>query len=372
MKKVFLVCSGLGNVQRGYESFTQECFEALQQETSLELFLFKGAGKSQIRVFTLPNMPRDSWLAEKFSKLFKQDNYFIEQFTFFLSLIPHIYQKRPDVIFFSDFNLGTILWHFRQLTGLSYKLLFSNGAPNGPPFSRADHVQHLTPIHYQAALDSGEPESKHSLVPYGIKMGKDYNNLTQSEREALRSKLNLPTHRPLILSVAAINKTHKRMDYLIQEVARLPEPRPYLMLLGQIDQESPEIIQLGDRLLGSDNFQAKTVKYNEISNYYRSADLFVLASLNEGLPRVLLEAMGYGLPCLVHDYAVTRFVLKDWGYFANFATCGSLNTLIKETLAQNNDLKSQRHKFIYEYFSWNCLRSNYVDMIHLCAKGNPC
>ncbi|HEY9300372.1 MAG TPA: glycosyltransferase family 4 protein, partial [Phormidium sp.] len=288
---------------------------------------------------------------------------------FFLSLIPYIHIERPDVLFFSDFVLGTMLWHWRRLNKLSYKLLFSNGAPNGPPFSRMDHVQHLTPTHYQMALDAGEPATKHSLIPYGIQINQEYTSLTQLERGVLRRKLNLPVDRPLILSVGAINKSHKRMDFLIQELARLPEPRPYLLLLGQIDAESQEIIQFGNQLLGTNYFQAKTVTFAEISNYYRIADLFVLASLNEGFGRVFLEAMMYGLPCLAHDYQITRFVLKDHGFFANFAIPGGLAVLIQQVLAQSQkDAKYYRHQSVYERFSWEKLRPAYIEMLHLCAS----
>ena len=83
MKTVFLIYSVLGKVQRGYESFTQEYFEALQKELSLEVMLFKGGGISQDKEFTLSNIPRGSWLAEKLSQILKKDPYFIEQFTFF-------------------------------------------------------------------------------------------------------------------------------------------------------------------------------------------------------------------------------------------------------------------------------------------------
>jgi 1,2-diacylglycerol 3-alpha-glucosyltransferase len=372
---VFIVCSGLGNIQRGYESFTQECFEALSESLKLDITLFKGGGESteqQIRLWNFPrNYPFTKQLITVFGKHPKFSNpYFLEQASFCLSLIPHILHQRPDVIFFSDFELGTMLWNWRRISKLSYKLLFSNGAPNGPPFSRMDCVQQLTPTYYQSAIDAGESTERHTLVPYGIKVKAEYSPLTQSQQEVLRSQLNLPLNRPIILSVAAIKKTHKRMDYLIREVARLPEPRPYLILLGQIDEESSEVIQLGCRLLGSDNFQVKTVTYDEINSYYRVADLFALASLNEGFGRVLLEAMSNGLPCLVHDYEVTRFVLKDQGYFADLTTIGSLSALIKEVLIQNsNDIKYQRHNFIYEHYSWDRLRPAYLEMIQLCAEG---
>jgi glycosyltransferase involved in cell wall biosynthesis len=41
-----------------------------------------------------------------------------------------------------------------------------------------------------------------------------------------------------------------------------------------------------------------TVPQRELGELYRSADVFVLASLSEGLPKALLEAMASGVPCV--------------------------------------------------------------------------
>lgn len=372
MIRIFLICSGLGNVMRGYESFTQECYTALFGHPMLDIMLFQGGNTNLPNSITLKNLPRDYPLTQYFASFYTNKTalsnaYFLEQATFCLSLIPHLLLKRPNIVYFSDFILGTMLWHWRRISNLPYKLLFSNGAPNGPPFSRMDHVQHLTPIHYHIALDAGESKSKHSLVPYGINISPKNTLCHPDEQVTLRRALNLPTDRPIVLSVAAINKTHKRIDYLIREVASLPEPRPYLLLLGQIEQESSEIVQLGYQLLGTNNFQTKTVSSKDISNYYRIADLFTLTSLNEGFGRVLIEAMQYGLPCLVHDYAITRFVLKDYGFFADLTVRGALATLIKQVLVQDiKDTKHLRHQFVYERFSWDNLIPSYVKMFQKC------
>lgn len=379
--KVFIICSGLGHVLRGYESFTRECFNILKKEPLIDITLFKGGGNSTDKEIVLWNLPQRSWfgtwlgqITQTLGRLVKGHSsynaYYIEQLTFTISLLPYIYQHKPDVIYFSDQSLGDFLGIWQHLTKQPYKLLFCDGAPMSPAAPRCDHIQRLTPVHFQTALEHGVPIEKQTLLPLGANISPTLEMPTPSERDELRRKLDLPEARPLVLSVAAINSSHKRMDYLIREMTSLPEPRPYLLLLGQQDSESPPIIQLGKKLLGDHNFQVRTVSSSDVKSYYLAADYFVLASLSEGLPRALIEAMSYGLPCLVHDYPVTQFALKDQGYYADFSKTGSLTNLINRLLSQELDpsLSHLRHRSVYERFSWDKLRSNYVQMIQNCVR----
>ena len=41
----------------------------------------------------------------------------------------------------------------------------------------------------------------------------------------------------------------------------------------------------------------------DVTGYYRAADVFAFASEREGLPNAVLEAMACGLPCLLAPYA---------------------------------------------------------------------
>lgn len=372
MIKVFLICSGLGHVKRGFESFTQECFDALSTESSLKITLFKGGGESKATEIVLGNFPRNSWVATQLGKATGRGSYFIEQVSFFFNLLPYIYREQPDVIYFSDGNLGNLLWHWRRLFQQRYKLLFSNGGPLPPPFSRWDYVQQVAPVHLQHALGAGESAEKQSLVPYGISMNAELQLLPLPQREALRRSLGLPEKKPLLLSVGAINRAHKRMDYVIREVASLPEPKPYLLLLGQPDSDYSDILQLGNQCLGVDNFQIRTVAQKDVSHYYRVADAFILASLKEGFGRVFLEAMSYGLPCLAHDYEIPQFILGKEGYMGNLKLTGSLAALIGKVLAEGDDESKRylRHTSVYNRFSWEKLRPHYVDMIQRCVTGS--
>ncbi len=371
MIKVFLVSSGLGNVKRGFESFTQECFDTLVTDTNLDITLFKGGGNTAERVVNIANIPRRSVPGMLLGKVSGRGAYFIEQFTFTLSLLPYIQKQQPDVIYFSDGNIGNLLWHWRRLTQQKYKLLYSNGGPLPPDFERWDWVQQVAPIHLKIAIEAGVSEDKQSLVPYGIKMSRELNLLSATDKKDRRQQLGLPSNRTIILSVATINKSHKRLDYLIQELATLPESRPYLLLLGQQDEESAEIFALADKLLGKDNFSILTVPPEQVFNYYPLADIFVLASVGEGLPRALLEAISYGLPCLMHDYEVAHFVLAEAAskQTANFKRSGELANLISQALLAENEVSTRllRHQSIYNRFSWEQLHSQYVEMIHRCA-----
>ena len=372
--KVFLLCSGLGSIQRGFETFSRECFNELRAAPELDLWLFKGAGRSSKTERRLWCLPRQSRIAQFLGRCTRKSPYFVEQLTFTLSLLPRLVRQRPDVIFFSDGNIGNMLWHWRRLTRQKFKLLFSNGAPFSPPFSRWDGVQQLAPSFYQQALEMGESRASQFLVPYGVKTEVNFKPVSSAEKRQFRQQLNLPLDVPVILCVAALNKEHKRLDYLIEEVAALPEPRPHLLMLGQSEDETPAILEMARSSLGG-KFTIKTVPATEIGIYYRCADIFVLPSLREGFGRVLLEAMSYGLPCLAHDYALTHYVLGDSGYFADFREEGALTKLIANTLGDignwkhNESQAQQRHQQVEQRFGWHNLRSDYVEM--LCQCANP-
>jgi len=381
MTKVFIVCPGVGRIQRGYESFTRECFDALSKRASIDITLFKGAGKPAEKEIVLRILPKEGALAiqlarvtQKLGEMFKghhgYDAYYIEQLTFVLSLLPYINQEKPDVIYFSDQAIGDLLGIWRRFRKQNFKLLFCDGSPLTPNLPRCDHVQQLTPALLQRAIDHRIPARKQSLIPLGFHLAPKLERLTTAAKLELRRKLNLPESRPLVLSVGAINKHHKRMDYVIQEVAKIPEPRPYLLLLGQQELETPEVLHLGNQLLGSDNFQIRTVPYEEVAAFYKVANCFILASLNEGFGRVLVEALASGLPCLAHDYSIPCFVLGEEGYFADFTKEGSLTRLLNTVLAEGEDMTKPylRHQSAYDRFSWDRLLPAYIDMIHYCVS----
>ncbi len=356
---VFIVCTGLGHINRGYESFTRECFDALKDTNQFDLYLIKGGGKSFKNEIVIPNLPRRKKAALFLAGLFSADTYTIEQITFCIALLPQIILKRPAVIYYSDFTLGTYLWHLRKHLKFKYKLLFSNGAPNGPPFKTEDHVQQLLPVYLKQAIQQGAAASMQTLLPYGFNNNIEERLVAIHQKEIVRKQLGFSSSQKIILSVGAVNKHHKRMHYLIEEVAKL-DTDFYLIILGQFEAETAELISLATKKL-SGRFTIKSVPMEKVKDYYVAADYFVLASLNEGFGRVLVEALSYGLPCIVHDYINAREVLGEYGDYINMQVEGELaQTLL--TFKQKFD-QEKLIKAAYQMYSWDILKEEYLDMI---------
>lgn len=369
--KVFIVSSGLGNIHRGFESFFRDCFDTLRHEPELDLFLFKGKGEESQNEISLWNLPRHGKASKRFARFLGRGSYFVEQVTFFVSILPHILIKKPDVIYLSDVVLANLIRFLKGFFRCKYKVLYNNGGPTLPKFLfRWDHIQQVSPQYLNIAVQTGLSRDRQTLLPYAVNIGCSFVPIQDVERENLRKKLGLPLDRKIILSVGAINRSRKRMDYLVGEVAKMQKPRPFLLLIGQNEPETEDIINLGKRFLSHEGFSARTVAKEEVGKYYKVADLFTLASLDEGFGLVYVEAMSYGLPCIVHDYEISRFILGDKGYYCDLTREGNLTKCMTKILQNQLEVKqaSSLHAQVYEHFSWDKLKPKYVELFQYVAS----
>lgn len=366
--RVLLLCSGLEHANRGFESFARECFDALRGEAELDLALVKGSGAARPGESTVRTLKRGAPAARALARVWGREPFRVEQVAFGMSVLPLLARRRPDVVYFSEWHTGLVLGAYRQIARQQFRLVLCNGTMAVDGFGHLNRVQQLTPAALEAALTRGDDPARHVMLPLGFALDPALATTSVDQRAALRARLGLPVDRQIILSVAALNRYHKRLDYLIAEVARLPPPRPFLLLVGQEEEEEEEtmgIRALATECLGPDGHSIRSVAHREVSDLYRASDMFVLASLGEGLPRALIEALGWGLPCLAHDYPVARFALGAHGELADLSRSGGLAGLLSEVIprAQDAEAARQRHHFAYHSFSWDRLRSRYVKLL---------
>lgn len=173
-------------------------------------------------------------------------------------------------------------------------------------FSTADlylSVSHgLTERYLAARL----PANRIREVPNGVDASR-FSPASHDERRALRTRLNLPAERPLILFVGVISpdkQPHVLLDAWLR-TQQDPGSASTLVFVGATD---PTLFELGGRLIDQLRATAQASGFadrvlfvpptNQIQDYFRAADMYVMPSLREGLPIALLEAMACGLPCV--------------------------------------------------------------------------
>ena len=362
---VFLVCSGLGHVKRGYETFFHESFSVLGREEVLDCRLFQGGGRSDQRIISLWCLSRNNRWAKLLGMLIGRSGYFVEQFTFFLALAPRLILQPPDVICVSDVVLANLIRIIQRRLHLPYRVLFVNGSGvTARLLRRWDHIQQVTFPLSQAAIEAGLPAARQTLLPHALHIPPSLFMVQGNLRVSQRIQLGVPQTRPVALSVGAISNISKRMGYVINEISKIPPPRPYLLLLGESREDTFKIKKLGYELLSADDFNARTVSRFEVARYYEVADYFILASMVEGFGLVYVEALAHGLPCLVHDYPTSRYVLGEFGIYGDLSKDGELASMISRLKPDDfsKEKALARHAYAYERFSWDRLSFQYVEM----------
>lgn len=95
--------------------------------------------------------------------------------------------------------------------------------------------------------------------------------------------------------------TLKRNDDIIRAFSKIDNKDYTLTIIGDGKEEDnlknlTSELNIEDRVI----FTGYKTK-EEIKNYMLNSNIFLMASETEGLPMVLLEALSYGLPCIVYD-----------------------------------------------------------------------
>lgn len=362
--------SGLGNVKRGFEASTQRWYDALVRLTDLDVHLLSG-GKAPGAV-TIPNFSRLNPLIEPLSHLpfLPEKNRFeltygIEQITFFPGLLLELGRLRPDVVWVKDVPLAHMLQAVSRLRGLDYRVIFANGGALRPESYRSfDFVQQLHPGAMEEALEAGIPASRMALLSNCI----DVESIVHTEAGDSRQRAGAGPDDCLIVCSAAFNRYHKRIDYLIEEVASLADRKIKLLICGAEDADSQSLKSLGRRLL-SDRVRFLTLPPDQSLSMIASADIFVLPSLNEGLGNVLIEAALLSVPIICHPHPGGRYIVEDSFFLRDLSRTGALAGRIRELLGEHLGSAELRARTmalrsrVAEKFSDRNLVRGFVDMI---------
>jgi glycosyltransferase involved in cell wall biosynthesis len=164
----------------------------------------------------------------------------------------------------------------------------------------------------------------------------DTDRFAPGKADDLRGELGIPLNAIVILCAAAIKRAHKRIDYLMREVAELKKIQPdlplWLIVAGGWETETDQLIDEGQQLLGDRVRFLVRFPRARMPELYRVANVFTLCSLKEMMPIALLEATASGLPCIVNRHPVMEWMIGPGGMAIDMSQRGSLSSTLAEVI----------------------------------------
>lgn len=101
----------------------------------------------------------------------------------------------------------------------------------------------------------------------------------------------------------------------------------------------------------------------QVREYYQAADMFILPSLSEGMPNVVLEAMACGLPILMTPCEGSKELVTDNGFICSHDEMAEKIILLctDEALRLSMGQKSLRN--VEDNFQWESIGKRYLKMM---------
>ena len=357
--RVALAAVGIGRVRRGFERMFTDLFGVLREH--LDVTLFKSGGRRDAGE-VVPRLLRPATAiarAMPFGDHAGGPTYKADCLAFGLSMVPELLRDRFDVIHCVDPPLADVLQHLQRVCRFRARLLFTEGCRVPPRYyPRVAHVHHVGQFALQQAVGAGIPESHMTLIPIGLHTR---HFLDCVGREALRRKHGISDSTFVIVAVSNVERTFKRVDYIIEEVSRL-EGDVLLWIDGF--PRDPTLPELARQRLGP-RCRMTYVPSGDVPELYHVADVMVHASLDEAFGIAVAEALCAGVPVLAHDSPHFKWLIQDQDCLIDMSTPGSLAARLGELPAQRDDLARRaqaRAAAARRRFEWRSLALGYVEM----------
>jgi glycosyltransferase involved in cell wall biosynthesis len=357
--RVALISVGLGRVQRGFERYFAELFGVLGDD--FDVTLYKSGGKQNAREKVPPLLRQVTSIARALplEGFAGHAEYNRDCLAFGLTLMPQLLRKRFDVLHCIDPPMAFVLQHLLGLCRRRTKVLFTDGCIVPAEFyPRVAHLHHVAKTGYDAARARGYPASHMTMIPPGIHAAQ---YAVRASRRELREKYQVADDAFVVLAISALKRTHKRVDYIVDEVSQL---RGNVLLWLDGNLEDPSVVEFARHKLGA-RCRITHVRSTDVAELYGMADVMVHASLSEAFGRAIVEAVCGGLMVLVHNSPHFEWLVEDRECLVDMSVKGSLAGRLdqlrrcKQGRGYSRDAAASR---MFQRFDWTVLAPAYKEM----------
>lgn len=222
-------------------------------------------------------------------------------------------------------------------------------------------------------INFGLQETKIRVIPLGVDL-ELFKPASIKEKIKLKKKLGLPSNKIIIGSF--------QKDGIGWEAGYKPKlikgPDVFCKLVQKISSKYPIHILLTGPARGFVKKELAMAKipfthhylqeYNQIADYYKALDLYIVTSRAEGGPKAILESMASGIPLISTKVGMAADAIVD-NYNANICEVEDVASLYEKTIniIENNNIR----KYIIRngistasHFSWKKIAKGYYENLY--------
>lgn len=160
---------------------------------------------------------------------------------------------------------------------------------------------------------------------------------------------NPQLHEPTVIGFAGRYHRAKGYPYLFETMGLLKDKNIIFKIAGSgASLENPEVKSLFEQY----QLDAEKVhlldQISDMPAFYQSIDAFLMTSITEGFPNVLVEAMASGLPCISTDVGDAQYIVQELGEIVPPRNSAVLVQAILNYVQQSNDEKLQLKQAVRE------------------------
>lgn len=194
---------------------------------------------------------------------------------------------------------------------------------------------------------------KHTVIPNGIQL----ENFTLSN----------DIHNPCIVGFAGRYHPAKGYQYLFETISLLKDYPIFFKIAGKGANLTTS--EISDYFKKYELDAQKVILLDQVSNmseFYTSIDLFLLTSITEGFPNVLVEAMASGVPCVTTNVGDAEFIVQKNGYVVASRNSQQLSeailSYVKLSIEEKKELKFSSRQRVESSFSIEKVSKQYLSV----------
>ena len=178
---------------------------------------------------------------------------------------------------------------------------------------------------------------------------------------------NPQLHEPTVIGFAGRYHTAKGYSYLFETMGLLKNENIIFKIAGGgASLENPEVKALFEQYqLGAEKVHLLD-QISDMPAFYQSIDVFLMTSITEGFPNVLVEAMASGLPCISTDVGDAKYIVQDLGNIVPPRNAQALVDAIlaytQKSEAEKQSLKLATRERVEQNFSIETVSRQYMQV----------